>query len=106
MNDEALLATHTQKIVGLEHRVKDLEELIKIQNDLIISVNRLASNMENMLQVQKEQGASIKKLESEPIERWNSTKKTFFTAVTSAIATAFAGGIIWLFVYVAQHGGI
>ncbi len=97
------MAEHENRMKVTEHRIEDLEEQNKQILSITISVQKLANNMEAMLTEQKDQGERLKKLENEPTERWNSTKKTFFTAITSAIGTAFAGGIIWLFFYVAQN---
>lgn len=99
----AFMAEYRNKMEVSEHRIKDLEEQTKQIMSITLSVDRLATSVEQMVIEQKKQGERLKKLEEEPNERWNSTKKTFFTAVTSAIGTAIAGGIIWLFVYAAQN---
>ena len=89
-----LLANHEQRIVGVEHRVKDLEEMQQSMNNLIRSVDKLAYNMEGMLKEQKEQGERLKKLESEPAEHWSSMKRTAFTTIVSVIAGALATGFL------------
>ena len=91
-----LLANHEQRIVGVEHRVKDLEAMQQSMSDLIRSVDKLAYNMEGMLNEQKEQGERLKKLEGEPAEQWSSMKKTAFTTIVSVIAGALASGAIIL----------
>lgn len=88
------LANHEQRLIGIEHRVKDLETIQKNMNELIISVNKLAFNMEGMLEEQKDQGERIKNLEKEPADTWKSLKKTMLTAVVSAIAGAVATGFL------------
>lgn len=81
-------------------RIDALESESQSIHDLVLSVNKLAINMESMLQEQKDQGARLKKLENEPAERWNSAKKTAFTTIISVIAGALATGVI---VMIAQY---
>lgn len=100
------MAEHENRMKVTEHRIEDLEEQSKQMLSITISVQKLANNMEAMLAEQKAQGERLKKLENEPTERWTSTKKTFFTAITSAVGTVLAGGILWLFVYAFQNMNI
>ena len=62
------LENHEQRLVNAEHRLKDLETDSKVIMQLSNSVQKLAINMEQMLEEQKEQGARLKALEDEPIE--------------------------------------
>ena len=93
----AKIAEHEQRLVGAEHRIKDLEEMQKRLDALVLSVEKMAYSMEGMLKVQKEQGESIKYLQQKPLEDYNIFRKTAITAVISAIAGAFATGIIAVF---------
>ncbi|MDD3403374.1 MAG: hypothetical protein PHQ72_08475 [Hespellia sp.] len=99
----AFMAEHRNRMNVSEHRIKDLEEQNKQILAITVSVEKLAKSMEAMVTEQKTQGVRLQKLENEPAEKWNSARKTFFTAVTSAAGTAIAGIIIWLFVYAAQN---
>lgn len=99
----AQLAVHDKQIKALEKRMEIQESNMREFTSLTISVNKLATNMETMIEVQKKQGAAIETLQNEPAERWNGTKKTFFTAITSSIGTAITGGIIWLFLFAANN---
>lgn len=97
MNNEEIgirLAEHEQKIVGAERRIKDLERESESIHELVLSVNKLAINMQNMLEEQKEQGKRLQKLENEPAERWSSMKRTAFTTIVSVIAGALATGLM------------
>ena len=97
LNETAVrLENHEGRIVGIEHRVKDLEAESQSIHELVLSVNKLAINMEHMLQEQKDQGDRLRKLEEEPAERWNSARKTAFTSIVSTIAGALAVGLIML----------
>ena len=77
-------------------RIDLLEESVRQNASLVASVEKLAINMENMLQEQKDQGARLQKLENEPAERWNSAKKTAFTTIISVMAGALATGVIMM----------
>lgn len=88
------LENHEQRIFSNEHRIKALETIQKNMNELVISVNKLAYNMEGMLQEQREQGERIKNLEKEPADTWKTFKKTILTAVVSALAGAAATGFL------------
>lgn len=99
----AFMAEYKNRMDVSEHRIKDLEEQNKQILSITVSVEKLANSMEAMVTEQKTQGDRLKMLEDEPTVRWNSTKKTFFTAITSAAGTAIAGIIIWLFIYAAQN---
>ena len=67
-------------------RLDILEENAKAQTALAVSVERLATNMENMLKEQKEQGKRLETLESRAGEMWRK--------VVAYIATAIVGIVI------------
>lgn len=67
-------------------RLDILEENAKAQTALAVSVERLATNMENMLKEQKEQGKRLETLESRDGEMWRK--------VVAYIATAIVGIVI------------
>lgn len=96
------LENHEQRLVNAEHRLKDLETDSKVIMQLSNSVQKLAINMEQMLEEQKEQSARLKALEDEPIETWNNAKRTAFTSIVSTLAGALASSLIWLL----AHGGV
>lgn len=67
-------------------RLDILEENAKAQTALAVSVERLATNMENMLKEQKEQGKRLETLESRDGEMWRK--------VVTYIATVIVGIVI------------
>ena len=89
------LENHEQRIVSVEHRIKNLETMQQSMNDLIISVNKLAYNMEGMLVEQKEQGERLKMLENEPADKWKTMQKTAITTIIGVVAGAIATGILF-----------
>lgn len=85
---------HEHEISSLKHRMKEQEEQTKALNNIAMSVQKLAINMEQMLTEQKDQGKRIETLEKEPAERWNGAKRTAFTTVVSVVAGALATGLL------------
>lgn len=97
MNDEEVavkLEGHEHEIGSLKHRMKVQEDQAKAIQSLVVSVEKLALNMENMLEEQKKQGERLKVLEEEPKKQWSSIKKTIFTSVLSTIAGALAAALL------------
>lgn len=90
------LENHTTRLNAIESQITELNSISASIQELTISVNKLAINMEHMLEEQKDQGNRIKTLENEPADRWNSAKKTAFTAVVSTLSGALAVGLIAL----------
>lgn len=80
------LEGHEHEIGSLKHRVKSLESNCAVMQELAISVNKMAVNMENMLAELQEHGVRLKVLEKVPIE----TNKQ----IKNAVITAAVGGII------------
>lgn len=84
------LEAHEHEIASLKHRVKELEAENKAIQELALSVNKMAVNMENMLEEQRRQGERLEVLEKVPSE----TNKQ----IKQALISALAGGIVGTFV--------
>ena len=69
-------------------RLKILEGSVGKINRLVASTEKLASNMEQMLAEQKEQGKRISKLEGRDGEKWRGVVKIVATAVIGAVVGA------------------
>ena len=67
-------------------RIGELEQTIKQINSLIVSVEKLALNMQSMLAEQKKQGERLQKLENRDGEMWRK--------VTGYVATAIIGIVV------------
>nr|DAD89947.1 MAG TPA: hypothetical protein [Siphoviridae sp. ctxfQ4] len=80
--------------------MKDQEEQSRAINELVLSVQKLAMNMERMLEEQKSQNERLQKLEQEPAKQWSNMKRTIFNTVVGAGAGAFATGV---FLTMAQY---
>ena len=90
------LNSHDHEIKSLKHRMDEQEEQSKTIQDLVLSVQKLAMNMEAMLKEQSAQGDRLSALEKEPADRWNNMTRTIFTTIVSTVAGALAAGLIFL----------
>lgn len=84
-----ILENHTVRLGNLEEQLKQLQTISESIQNLTISVNQMATNMEHMIDEQKNQGEKIQNLEDEPANNWKSVKATAITSVVSAIVGAF-----------------
>lgn len=66
-------------------RIGELEKALEQNNKLLISVEKLALNMENMQKEQKEQGDRLEKLESRDGEMWRKVVGYVVTAVIGIV---------------------
>lgn len=75
--------------------MEEQEEQSKAINDLVLSVQKLALNMEAMIKQQQNQNERLAKLEQEPAKQWSNMKRTIFNTIVGAGAGAFATGVIY-----------
>lgn len=66
-------------------RIADLEATVKQINDLTLSVQKLAINMEHMLVNQTEQNERLEELENRDGEKWRSISMYVLSAVVGAV---------------------
>lgn len=88
------LEAHEHEIKSLKHRVTGLEIQGKAIQDLVISVNKMAVNMENMLEEQKKQGERLEALERVPSETNKQVKNAVITALVGGVVGAFLAAIL------------
>lgn len=69
-----------------DQRIEELEETLKQNNKLLVSVERLAVSMENMQKEVRDQGDRLETLESRDGEMWRK--------IVGYVATAIAGGMV------------
>ena len=67
------------------HRIEILEKSVQQFNQLTASVEKLAVNMENMLQIQKQQGERLEELEGRDGEKWRQAARYVMTTVLGLI---------------------
>ena len=68
-------------------RIELLEESIEQQKNLTSSVEKLAINMESMLNEQKQQGERLEKLEGRDGEKWRSVTGYLLTFVIGLVVS-------------------
>lgn len=66
-------------------RIEALEVTVRQINDLTLSVQKLAINMEHMLVNQTEQNKRLEELENRDGEKWRSISMYVLTAVVGAV---------------------
>lgn len=93
MNDEYLRRhEHEEFAKGVDHeqvrqnkRIADLEVTVRQINNLTLSVQKLAINMEHMLVNQTEQSKRLEELENRDGEKWRSISMHVLTALIGAV---------------------
>lgn len=66
-------------------RITNLEKTVEENNKLLVSIERLASNMESMQKEQEEQGKRLVKLEQKDGEMWRKAVGYVVTAVIGIV---------------------
>lgn len=77
-------------------RISLLEESLQRTNALTVAVEKMAVNMENMLEEQKKQGERLEKLEKEPAETGKQIKSVIITAAVSTVVGAIIAALLTL----------
>ena len=93
MNDEYLRRhQHEEFAKGVDReqvrqnkRIADLEVTVRQINNLTLSVQKLAINMEHMLVNQTEQSKRLEELENRDGEKWRSISMYVLTVVVGAV---------------------
>lgn len=67
------------------HRIEILENTFNQINELTLSVQKLANNMESMVLRQTDQGRRLEELEKQDGEMWREAKKHIVTALIGAV---------------------
>ena len=87
----------------INKRLLACEKNTETQTNLLLSVERLANNMQSMLKEQEKQGKSLEKqdlrlakLEDAPAEQYKSMKQTAINTAVGAVAGALIVGLVWL----------
>ncbi len=70
-------------------RLKAMDESIKQNSELTVSVSKLATNMESMLKEQEKQGQRLDSLEARDGELWRTTVGYVVTAVIGILIGFF-----------------
>lgn len=92
------LAEDKKEIGSLKHRMNDCEEQHKVMNMLVSAVDKLALNMEHMLNEQKGQGRRLLKLEQTPAEDYRHYKRLASGCVITTIIGIVIGAVFALII--------
>lgn len=68
-----------------DKQIEILENTVRQINDLTLSVQKLATNMEGMLSKQTEQGKRLEELENRDGEKWRQVTGYVITALIGAV---------------------
>lgn len=74
-------------------RITNMEEQFKENNRLLLSVERLAANMEYMQKEQKDQGERLEVLESRDGEKWRKAEWAIISGIICAVVGFLCGQI-------------
>lgn len=86
------------------HRLDSLEEQTKEFREIALSVQKLATNMEHMLEEIKDQGKRLKKIEEAPLQSLSLAKSTFVSTLVKMLAGALITVAVMLIA--SEIGGI
>ena len=85
VNNENCYVLWTNNSYPQNKRIEALEVTVRQINDLTLSVQKLAINMEHMLVNQTEQSKRLEELENRDGEKWRSISMYVLTALIGAV---------------------
>lgn len=88
------IANHDNRIRVCEHRLEDLEAQEKANQELALSVQKLAISVEQMCKELTLQGQRLSKLEAEPADRWRDVTKQIITLIVAAVTSFVIGKFV------------
>lgn len=97
MNSEEIaikLTKHGEEIGSLKHRMADCEEQQKAIHNLVSSVDRLAINMQNMLEEQQRQRTDIDTLKNAPTDDYKYYKRLIIGCLLTGVIGAILGALL------------
>lgn len=97
MNEQDIaikLNDHDHELGSLKHRVKELEVQQGQLNALVRNVDKLATNMENMLKEQAAQRKEIELLKQGPAEEFKYYKHIIISCVLTGVIGTVIGAIL------------
>lgn len=95
-SDHDLIIKYVEETKSIKHRMDAAEKKIDSIHELSISVNKLALNMEYMVNEQKEQGNRLKTLEQVPMENANYLKRQVVNSILTGVIGAILGALLAL----------
>ncbi len=77
-------------------RISLLEKNVQQINTLVVSVEKMAVNMGNMLEEQKKQGERLEALEKEPAESHKQIRQAIITSIIGTVVGAATMAVLML----------
>ena len=93
------LNDHFHEISSLKHRTDELEEKQEVMNSLVRNVDRLASNMENMLKEQQLQRKEIDALKQGPADEYKHYKRLIIGCIITGVVGALLGAVLSMIIH-------
>lgn len=93
---EVTLADHSARIKSLEKRVAKCEEKDEVLNKLVVSVEKLATVQQGMIEEQKEQRKEINEIKQEPVNNAKFIRNEIIKVIISVVGGAIIGALISL----------
>lgn len=98
LSDHDKIIQLDDEVKSTKRRVSVIEKQLSVTQDLTISVNKLAINMDNMLKEQVKQGERLDKMERAPLEEAKYYKRQIISCIITAIVGAIVGAILCLII--------
>lgn len=81
----------------LHNRLVNMESTTKDMHELINNVSIMATNMEHMVDEQRNQNERLQRLEKLPLNSWNTIKNGLYNAIGASIGGAVIAAILYFF---------
>lgn len=91
---EEMLKRMEEEHVRLSKRITTVEEAVKENSKLIISVHELAMSVKEMQKEQAKLSEKMEEFEQIPTKNWNTIKSSILSAIGGAIGAALIAAII------------
>lgn len=78
------------------HRIDQLEKNTDALNKLATAVEVMATKQDAMAETLERLDGKVEAIEQKPAKRWDGMVEKFFYGIVGALATALAGGLIYL----------
>ncbi len=95
-------AEHTEYVKRMEdehkrlnNRLVTVEDATKDMHELIKNVGIMATNMEHMVNEQRNQSERLERLEKIPVNSWNTVKNGVYNAIGASIGGAIIAAIFF-----------
>lgn len=96
LSDHDKIIQLDSEVKSTKRRVSALEKQLVVTQDLTVSVNKLAVNMDNMCKEQVKQGERLDKMERAPLEDAKYYKRQIVSCIITTVVGAIVGAVLCL----------